>query len=177
MQKFKTMSKLKLKTVQNGTESGNPNLMDNGSYDYIDGSGYVINGSGVFDASGNVILEGQIRVDAGNVILYLGNIPSFRVTATWESGLFDLPVIQTGNNGCVTVSFVVDENYIDFPASYEVFNLNGLEVEEHWMSPFTAVLSIYYILKQPQGMGQTSGHTYDIFSLPCTYIPPQPHDE
>lgn len=171
------MAKLKLKTVQNGTGNEGQNLLENGSPSYVNDDGYSIVGSGIFDNSGNLVTEGQIQVDAGNEVLYLGNYPYFRVTASWGSGVFEIPVHQNDDKGCVPVIFEVDQEYLDFSPGYEVFNANGLEVDEVWISAFTVILSIYYVLKQPNGMGQTSGTTYDLFSIPFSYIPPQNGDD
>ena len=89
------MAKLKLKTVQNGTEVENPNLMESGSYDYVDCSGYVIIGSGVYDNSGNLVDEGWIEVEAGRTIVEIGVDPIFQVDVSWDSGDFALPLSTT----------------------------------------------------------------------------------
>lgn len=171
------MAKLKLKSVQNGTEIENPNLLDNGAPNYVNDQGYTIVGSGIFDNSGNLMTEGQISVDGGREIIYLGNFPRFLATARWGSGIFDIPVSFNENGGCVPVMFEIDPNYLDYYSGYEVINANGLEVEELWLSPFTVKLSVNYILKKTNGWGQTSGTTYDLFSIPFSYIPPEPEED
>ncbi len=182
MQKFKTMSKLKLKTVQNGTEVENPNLMESGSYDYVDCSGYVIIGSGVYDNSGNLVEEGQLIIDAGHDELRVGSLPCFQIDVSWDSGVIDLPDGVTGHEPCVAITFDnpillagiefdVNGEYHDFDTLYGTPN-----VVCDWSNPLFAYLHFTYLLRDKYGVFY-GGPENTTFHLPYRYEPPQNNND
>ena len=85
------MAKLRLKTVQNGAEGGNPNLISQGNYlindsgQIVDNSGNVIDDSGILIDSGSLV--GIVHVEGGTQHL---EIPAahctFYMDVTWQSG-------------------------------------------------------------------------------------------
>lgn len=168
MQKFKTMSKLKLKTVQNGTEVENPNLMESGSYDYVDCSGYVIIGSGVYDNSGNLVEEGWIEVPSGNQIVITNGIPSFQVELSWESGNIDIPIPHImGSNGlepCVPVTFDLLTCF-EYPAGGDLSNIS---LSVHWMNPVTVYIEVPSIVTMPNHTSLLV-KSFAHFTLPYEY--------
>lgn len=172
MQKFKTMSKLKLKTVQNGTEVENPNLMESGSYDYVDCSGYVIIGSGVYDNSGNLVEDGWMEVSSGYEIVVTNGLPSFQIEVTWDSGNIDIPIPHImGSNGlepCVPVTFNL-LTCLEYPVEGEV---SDVSIVVHWINPFTALLRVPCNIVTPD----ETTPVYDLFAyftLPYEYhFPP-----
>ena len=170
MQKFKTMSKLKLKTVQNGTEVENPNLMESGSYDYVDCSGYVIIGSGVYDNSGNFVDEGWIEVESGRTIVEIGVDPIFQVDVSWDSGDFALPLSTTlGPNGyapCVTLYFE-ETNIVN--NTHPIQSFPGATI--FGVSPLCMRITIYYNILR----GDAYIHDYDLgyLNIPFIYHAPQ----
>lgn len=182
MQKFKTMSKLKLKTVQNGTEVENPNLMESGSNDYVDGSGYVIIGSGVYDNSGNLVEEGQLIIDAGSDELRVGTLPLFQIDVSWDSGVIELPlggeVESQGWQPVVTVTFddpififgarkIIEGVWHDFDTLVEIS-----DVTYEWSTPLHVYFEFNYNLKCKHNY-YYNGREFGSFHLPCRYEPPQ----
>ena len=170
------MAKLKLKTVQNGTEGEMANLMDCGSYDYVDCSGYVIIGSGLYDNSGHVVEEGWIEVPSGHEIIITNGIPSFQIEVTWESGNIDIPIPYiVGTNGlepCVSVTFEL-LTCLDYPENGEI---SSVSVDAHWITPFTVHLRIPCIIET----SNESLPVYDLFTyftLPFEYHLPPLHSK
>lgn len=178
MQKFKTMSKLKLKTVQNGTEVENPNLMESGSYDYVDCSGYVIIGSGVYDNSGNLVEEGHLLIEAGHMDLEIGDTSTIRLNVSWDSGLVPLPMVfSTGSPGgqpCVPVSFEYDSVIFGIGNCNSVYN-DEVNMIIDWRTQIRADLYVSYVLTD--GRIFFDEHGWSRFSIPFTYIPPENNDD
>ena len=174
MQKFKTMSKLKLKTVQNGTEVENPNLMESGSYDYVDCSGYVIIGSGVYDNSGNLVEEGRLVVDAGHADIDIGTVPAIRVNASWDSGSVDLPINfilgAFGYEPCFPVNFEY-ELLLTGSGDFDTV-IGDVEIKVEWMSPFVSRVHASYTLANGNGAERKFG-AFTPFAIPYYYEPPQ----
>lgn len=186
MQKFKTMAKLKLKTVQNGTEGEMANLMDSGSYDYVDCSGYVIIGSGLYDNSGHVVEEGQLIIDAGHDELRVGSLPCFQIDVSWDSGVIDLPlggeVGAMGYQPYVTVTF---DNPILLAGKREKVNkawhlfetlVGSPVVTQEWGTPLLAHFEFDYTLicEHNHTIG---GREFGTFHIPYRYEPPQNNNE
>ncbi len=158
------MAKLKLKTVQNGTESGNPNLISQGDY-FINNSGQIADNSGnlidlsgyVVDESGNLVHEGKVYIIGGRntIIADMNKISytiSYYVDVEWASGILDLPIQFDGVNPCVDVNFKVSapiEGGENLPT-----------LTPKWLSPFIARLDF----------NNTIG--LDLFSIPYSYQKP-----
>lgn len=187
------MAKLKLKSVQNGTESGNPNLMASDSYVYVDCSGYVIVGSGVYDNSGNVVEEGCLVIDEGHDELRFGTEPCLQIDVTWDSGVVNLPLAwlgweagATGGTPCVSVTFgdsiLLFGVYAEDPETKIYYHYDYLVessevvVEEDWINPFTAYLDIYYTLTDGHRHFYNA-HSYGYFNIPYYYVAPPSDDD
>ena len=169
------MAKLKLKTVQNGTEGEMANLMDSGSYDYVDCSGYVIIGSGLYDNSGHVVEEGRLFIDAGHADIDIGSIPAVRVNASWDSGYVDLPISFTFGAGepCIPVSFKF-EHLLGGIGNFVTIEGDVLITEE-WRSPVSARVHASYVLTDENGSyANFSG--FMTFGIPYSYVPPLNND-
>lgn len=177
------MAKLKLKSVQNGTESGNPNLMASDSYVYVDCSGYVIVGSGVYDNSGNVVEEGCIVIDAGHDELRVGTEPCFQIDVTWNSGVLELPLAwETEADGAqpsVNVTFddpiliagkrvrsLISGYYHD----YDIL-VGTSEIETQWRTPFLVRINFDYTLSD--GQETIDGQEYGYLFIPYRYERPK----
>lgn len=163
------MAKLKLKTVQNGTEVENPNLMESGSYDYVDCSGYVIIGSGVYDNSGNLVEEGWIQIDSGNECLHVGDDPMFQMEVSWDSGVFNLPLHSTiGTNGY--------EPYVSFTHEAPVIERsthivgNDISVSSYGETPLCIRLTIEYTIFR--GYSYIHDTATTLFYIPFGYHKP-----
>ncbi len=186
MQKFKTMAKLKLKTVQNGTEVENPNLMESGSYDYVDCSGYVIIGSGVYDNSGNLVEEGQLIIDAGSNELRIGTSPCLQLDVSWDSGIIDLPiggeVSSSGWQPCVTVThddpilFCGITVYFDEEFHHYDTLIETTDLKFEWGTPLYTHFHFNYLLED-EHRHLYRGTAYGTFHLPCRYEPPQNNND
>ena len=178
------MAKLKLKAVQNGAEGENLNLMESGSNDYVDGSGYVIIGSGVYDNSGNLVEEGQLIIDAGHDEIRVGTLPCFQIDVSWDSGVIDLPlggeVGASGSQPCVTVTFddpiliagarVLDMNNGGYHDYDILIGTSAITCE--WGTPLFAHFHFDYTL-QGVGVDHYEGREHGTFHLPYRYEPPQ----
>lgn len=143
MQKFKTMAKLKLKTVQNGTEGEMANLMDSGSYSYVNDQGYIIVGSGVLDNSGNIVEKGWIEIESGYEVYHLGYNPTLEIEFSWDSGIFTLPISTSyGSDGyapCVNCAY---SDPVVVNSIYPVGQI--LSVRDFGLSPLCRRLTIEY---------------------------------
>ncbi len=146
------MEKLKLKSVQTNMAGGRMNLRSEG--------GYMFDGSGFYDASGNLIEQGWIDIPKGRTTFVAGGIPSYYIAASWESGSANLPINFNG-----TEPFVNTEFKAEAPIDGSGFSDYIPNVVEHWVSPVTARIDI------DDEIGAT------LFTLPFTYHYPQDYSE